>query len=161
MTPQHHPSPPRLAYVDRALGFTVTAPDGWLVDSSGQQGAAVVFRPPGASAGFQPSLNVTVQPLGGLTADEFLLLVRLQVKQIHGRDVLPERVAGGAYVLGWAMTAPAGPLALRQKIFIRDGRAFVLTATALAEQAEVYRADFDQALASFAPLRDAGPPAAG
>jgi hypothetical protein len=72
---------PRI-YIDSESLFTLQVPPGWLVDTSGQQGARVILLHPSSADDFR--VNVTVQNIQALTHDEYLPLTRLQFKQLTG-----------------------------------------------------------------------------
>lgn len=161
---QTAPGPPA-SYVDPAGQFAVTAPPGWWVDTSGAQGSRVIFFCPAADPGFQPNLNVLLQPLGGLTPDEYLTMTRLQLKQMAGPDRLwADQARPGpppGHVFEWLLPLNPGTLRARQLTVFLPRAALILTATALLPQFEPLRPAFESIFESVRLRTPPGPGAAG
>ena len=140
-------------YVDPQELFSLHVPEGWLVDSSGQQNTRVILLHPTTEANFRVNVNVTVQELRALTPDEFLTMSRLQLKQLTGspraeRDEPAER-RGGGHRLESTMTLGAVTIETRQLIVLDGGKAYVVTATAPAGSAANYQREFEVVFESF------------
>src|ERR1019366_7966069 len=102
-------------FVDPQTLFSLRVPENWLIDTSGQQGTKVILLHPSTDTPFRTNVNVTVPALHNLTAEEFLTLARLQLKQLTGlprpeRDEPACRPAGG-HELEWSMAL--GPIMIR------------------------------------------------
>jgi hypothetical protein len=150
--PSHAKNEPRTHRDQHGL-FSLTVPQGWLLDASGQHGSRAVLLHPAAEEGFQANVNVVVCPNPHLSPDEFLTFTRLQLKQLTGLERLDvDKLAGrrdGGHVLEWA--AQAGPAVLRHRqLLVFDvGRVFVVTATALDSRFEAHRPEFAAIMDSF------------
>jgi hypothetical protein len=149
-------------YVDPEGVFSINAPKGWAVDNSGQQGTRVVLFQPTREGEFRPNVVVVVQRLVPLTREEYIILCRLQAKQLSGSAQLkvdePAReqpATQAAHVFEWSslQMSPVG-LRFRQLILFRSDRVFTLTATATIQQFESYRDRFESTLSSFRLLDD-------
>ncbi len=142
-------------YVDSETLFSLHVPPGWLVDTSGQQGARVLLLSPTLEANFRPTLNVLVQDLRCLTKQEFLTLTRLQLKLFTGqpRPDRDEQFPGlpGAQVLEWTASLNGMTLTMCQLLVISGGKAYILTGTAPADCLARYRMAFQTVFGSFAP----------
>jgi len=150
-------------YIDPQTLFALQVPLDWLIDTSGQQGTKVVLLSPTAEANFRANVNVSIQLLRGLTPEEFLMLSRLQLKQLTGlpraeRDEPATRPAG-AHILEW--TTEVGPVSIkaRQLIVMDSHKAYVVTAMAPANSELLYRREFDLVFDTFQlqPLPQAAP----
>ncbi len=142
------------SYKDAGGLFSLAVPSGWLADTSGRQGTKVILLSVPSSGDFRANIAVTVQDLGTLQADEFLTLSRLQLRQTAAGGAIEEDqpVAGHpeGRLFQWTFAFGAFALRARQVVFIDGQTAYLATAVASAEHFDSYRADFEQALASFA-----------
>ena len=158
------PIPPR-QYAHPAGIFTLLVPTGWAVQDAGAPGTEVVLYAPRIEyGGFRPNINVVLQELRGLSAEEFLTLTRLQLKQATGQP-RPQRdepfpAVPGARLLEWS--APLGGLLLTvcQLLVTSGAYAFIVTATVPAANLPEYRDTIQAAFASFTPGNPASGPAA-
>lgn len=151
-------SEPRV-FVDPDIGFSLKIPKGWLVDTSGQRGSKVILYHPDVEEDFRANINVLIHELGPLTADEYLTLSRLQVKQLTGFAQLPTDAAStdrpDTHIFEWMTDRATPPIRVRQVVVFSESRAVTVTATALLDRFENYRAEFGQVLDSFSPTSDA------
>ena len=140
-------------YTDPDFHFSSRIPAGWLLDSSGQQGTRIIIFASPPNVDFRANINVMIHKLAAITPAEFLTLSRLQLKQMTGPPNLeidhPAAQPPGAHIFEWH--APMGSLHLkmRQLITFRPPLAFVVTATALFNDFDQFRQDFEAALDSF------------
>jgi len=149
-------------FVDKDTLFSIDVPDGWLVDTSGQRGSKVILLNPQTENNFRANVNVVVQALDPLTAEEFLTLSRLQLKQFSGQseldlDAPAERPRGGhvfEYTVHHQQISPM-PLKVRQVIYVAEDKAYIVTGTATLVRFEFYRNDIENVLESFQIASDA------
>jgi hypothetical protein len=140
-------------FVDPQEQFTLQAPPGWLVDTSGIQRTRVILFHPLMDRAFRANVTVVVEPVRGLTREDYLLLCRLQLKQLLNGATLsfdgPAEQPIGGHWFEYSISGPALPLAVRQLICVVGGKAYVVSATAPADIFQVYRQQFETILASF------------
>jgi hypothetical protein len=140
--------------VVEGTGFELTVPDGWR----DRTGSAEDFQFAGfepdviltgdAEDGFQANINVVRESDAAVSdLDEYLEAAR---KLVRGGSVAGEEIPGGGAELGPAQRTERGgddarefghtrevegrELELRQRVAIRDGAAYTITYTALAER---------------------------
>jgi hypothetical protein len=140
-------------YVDPQLLFSLEMPADWLVDNSGQQGSKLVLFEPRADGNFRTNINVIVQELAPLTAEEYLTLARLQLKQTSGSSQLdvdqPAADAEGAHVFEVSSSRTPIPVKCRQAVWLRADKAFVVTGTTPLAQYNLRRKEIELVLRSF------------
>jgi hypothetical protein len=140
-------------FIDPALGFRVGIPKGWLVDTSGQQGTKVILYQPDADQNFRANVNVVLQDLGPLCPDEYLMLSRLQLKQLTGFPRLPTDAPAdsrvNAHVFEWMTDRATPPVRVRQMVAFAGPTAITVTATASLDRFENHRAEFGEVFGSF------------
>jgi hypothetical protein len=149
-------------YADADSGFIVGVPAGWRLDSTGVMGSRLVMFAPSAPGDFQANVNITLQDLASVTADEFVTVTRIQLKQFAGSPSLdvdePRGEAGAGHVFAWTTHRGAVPVRGHQVLNFRAGRCYALTLSARPEQFEQLRPEFEAILGSFQ-LTDPVPPA--
>jgi hypothetical protein len=152
----HRASIEKRRFVDKETLFSLDVPDGWLIDTSGQRGSKVLLLDPQSEDKFRANVNVVVQNLDPLTAEEFLTLSRLQLKQLSGRseldlDAPAEQPRGGRvfeYTVQRPQIAPI-PLKVRQVIYVDKEQAYIVTGTATLARFEFHCKDIESVLESF------------
>ena len=152
----HRASIEKRRFVDKETLFCLDVPDGWLVDTSGQRGSKVLLLNPQVEGNFRTNVNVIVQDFAPLTAEEFLTLSRLQLKQLSGRSELdldaPAEQPRGGHVFEYTVQRPQIapiPFKVRQVIYVDKGRAYIVTGTATLVRFEFHRNDIESVLESF------------
>jgi hypothetical protein len=144
-------------YTDPEDLFRLEIPADWLAQYGDQGGLRVVFLSPEVVQGFQANVNVVVNHVPPLTLDEFLILSRLQLKQLSGQSTLPvDQPAGDrpnghskAHVFEWTNPRAPIPLTARQLVLFSPPKALILTATALAHTFDQHRPTFEQIFRTF------------
>jgi len=138
-------------YPDPEGQFKVEVPNEWLLDASGQAGVRVAFVSPHQQSEFRANVNVVVQHVPPLTKEEYVLLTRLQLKQLSQQASLnrDELLDSGAYVFDWINHQSPVPVWVRQQVFFSTSKAFTLTATCILGQEKELVATFDSILNSF------------
>jgi hypothetical protein len=159
MTPPPTPQPPIAVPCDNGALLLIEPPEGWLMSPPAPPSRLLLLDP--AAPVPRPNINVIVQDLGKMTAEEYLTLTRLQLKGM-GDNVVVERDEPlgrppGGQVLEF--TAQLGPMSVRcrQFILLHGGSAYVITALATAHQFEAYRSRFERALTSVTLTLSPGP----
>ncbi len=140
-------------FVDPTERFSLCVPEGWMVDTSGQQESRVILYAPTVDDDFRPNVNLLLQAVPPLTPAEYITLGRLQLRRMSNLVKLPvdepvSRLAGG-WVLEWTTWEAPIPVHGRQLIAFRGEKAFVLTAMATAKSFERYEQLFHTVLDSF------------
>jgi hypothetical protein len=139
-------------FVDPKDRFSLQVPEGWSVDTSGQQGSRLILYHPLAEDGFRPNVNVVVDDLMPLTHEEYLTLCQLQLKRLSRSALLlvDEPDAHGGRVFEWAASALLPkPMQGRQLVALGHGKAFVVTAMAPRLHFESHRSEFQAVLDSL------------
>src|SRR6266404_5684281 len=140
-------------YVDPQLLFSLEMPADWLVDNSGQQGSKLVLFEPRSDGNFRTNINVIVQDLAPLTAEEYLTLARLQLKQTSGSSQLdleePATDTEGAHKFEVTSKRTPVPVKCRQAVWLCAEKAYVVTGTTPLAQYNLRRKEIDLVLASF------------
>jgi hypothetical protein len=152
-SPAAVPSAPAAgAFSDAGNRFTIVPPPGWVADTSGVQGTAVVFRAPTAGGTFRANLNVIVVPA---TAELAATIqgARRELRTLPGytaTDDEPAALADGtpAHLLGGTFTDAGSGAPLRNlQIFTVRGRSGVVaTGTAPAGSWPSFAEPVDTAL---------------
>ena len=145
--PSHHADP--------QYNFLIEIPPQWDTQSPPDGDVRVVFLAPDSPNGFRNNVNVTVQPLQPLDAEEYVTLCRLQVKRLSGQTDLdldqPRDDEYRTQVFEWFLQSPGQtfPLRARQRVLIRGPLAFSITATATEPDFAAQRDTFEAILDSF------------
>lgn len=142
---------PSRSYSDPAGAFALELPADWLLEPLEQGPLRMACVAPESVQGFAANVNVGVHLLAPLTPDEYLLLCRLQLRQLSGLRELPVDAPAEppAHWFEWANPRAPLPLRVRQLATFGPRHALVVTATALERNFEDYRPTFDDVFASF------------
>lgn len=136
------PAPRGDLFADDAGRFGIVPPEGWVVDRSGRQGAAVLFlsRAPdrGPAGPFTANVNVLVAPSEGADLQATVLAARRELAGLPGYRPLedePVVLDGGvaAHLLGGTFSDSGFELRNLQVFAVDRGMAFVVTGTALSD----------------------------
>ena len=140
-------------FVEPTERFSLSVPEGWLLDTSGQQGSRVVLFAPGVEDSFRANVNVVVQDLTPLSRDEYITLGRLQLKKLSNLAALevdqPASGPLGGHWLGWSTWEAPIPIRARQLVVFREQQAFVITAMSSSASFPGYELLFRDILESF------------
>ena len=86
-TPTSNGSEIDLAVAFEGDGFSIQPPEGWTVDDSGSQGAAVIFTDDPVD-GFQSNINVRIDPVPGQSLDDVIEQSRTDLAEaFEGYDI--------------------------------------------------------------------------
>jgi len=147
------------AFDDAQGRFDLLPPDGWDVDTSGQQGTTAVFldpQPVSTSAGqFRVNVNVIVGAFDG-DLDDLLAETRTQLTTFTAYASTADedvRLADGtqAHLIGGTFTDDASGFDLQnlQLFTVADGNVVAVTGTAPAEVWDDYEDELDTTLRSL------------
>jgi hypothetical protein len=147
------------AFDDAEGRFDLLPPDGWEVDTSGQQGTAAVFldpEPVTTSAGqFRVNVNIIVGAFTG-DLDDLLAETRSQLPTFTAYTSTADeevRLADGtqAHLLGGTFTDDASGFDLQnlQLFTVEGGNVYAVTGTAPAEVWAEYEDELDTTLRSL------------
>jgi len=137
--PESNSSEPRV-FIDPDTRFSIQIPNGWQVDTSGQQGSKLILYHPHVEENFCANINVLAHDLAPLTRDEYITFTRLQLKQLTGFAQLPVDAAAtdrdNGHIFEWMIDQPPYPVRFRQLIAFDQSRAFAISATAPLDRFE-------------------------
>lgn len=145
-------------YTQASSSFAIRFPEGWTVDDAGQFGALVFAVNPTPDikdeAKFSSNMNITSEDVQAATLDEYISITQEALpKFLSDYKVTEDRVVtvGGipARIIGGTFTQ--GQLKLRniQLVVIKDGKAYVVTATSLASSWNAYKAVMEASAMTF------------
>ena len=144
-------------YLDPETLFSLKVPKGWLMDTSGQQGSRLILLHPVAEYNFRTNINVVVSHNPALTKEEYIVLSRLQLKQMAGCRALEvdesTSLPPDGHVFEWTVQVPPVPVKGRLVILFDANKVYVATGTALLPQFETHRREIEFALQSFRVLQ--------
>jgi hypothetical protein len=151
MTSQLPLSSPLAVPCDQGVLLLIEPPEGWVM-AAPTPPAKLTLLDASAPGPTWPNINLTVQDLGKLTPDEFVLLSRLQMKSL-GDSVVVEKDEpigrdSGVHRFDFLAYPVGQPVRCRQHIMFHGRRAYVLTAMAPSAQFEAYRERFARTLDS-------------
>ncbi|MBL7963414.1 MAG: hypothetical protein JNM31_06180 [Flavobacteriales bacterium] len=137
----------------KGSGCTLTYPSAWSVAEAAAEHVSVVFRAPLDSGDtFQENLNLIVQDVGEVTMDEYVRTTHAQIAQfLQQARVLssaPGRSAD-SHVFEYSGTYEGRALHWLQHVYLRNGKAYLITFTAEADMFEEYRYLAEAAMDSF------------
>lgn len=154
--PMPGPAAPAVAagsFTDALGRFSLEPPPGWVADTSGAGGTAVLLRDPRPAGAFTANLNVLVVPAAG-DLPATVAAARADVARLPGSRALrdePTRLSGGAaaHLLGGLFTDGSGHELQNMQLFaVHGGETLVVTATALDATWAQHAGIFDAALRS-------------
>lgn len=126
-----------------AAGFSIVPLNGASETESYQ--VVMMFLPP--TEGFSPNVSVMVQPFGG-TIEEYISLSRQQFGG-SGLTVLTERASDSEVAWEYAGVLSGSRLHWFARAVLRDGKAYLITATATEAQWRTVSAELKACVESF------------
>jgi len=147
-----------LPYTNDKEGFSINAPKAWNVDESGKLGTSVVFlntKPDKEGANvFDANINVISGPTKGLDLNNYINgqkkgLPKLfnDYKLVEDRTVDVHGMQG--HILGNTFTQGVFQLRDLQLIVVKDGKAYIITGTALESTWDTYKDLMESSLLTF------------
>lgn len=130
-----------LAYINEKNNFKINGPKGWKSDESGLLGTLVVFLNPEPDKEgkdpFQANINVITESTQGKNLDDYVKASKeVLPKVLQGYKSTEDKkvtVSGSeGYLIGGTFTQGVYKLRNYQLVVVKDGQAYIVTATALA-----------------------------
>jgi hypothetical protein len=143
------------AYVSHKHGFSIVPPDGWIVDESGAFGTAVTFYGPVMpETGGRVNMNIIVETTN-VTLEEYVSYINSQLTSVfedyrlvsEGGRIIAYALRG--YELVGVFTQGTHKFRNKQVIMVEEGKAFVITLTALSTNYDTYLPTFEGSLQTF------------
>ncbi|MEN9604639.1 MAG: hypothetical protein RJB39_324 [Candidatus Parcubacteria bacterium] len=145
-------------YVNASSSFSIQFPTGWKIDQSGQYGAIVFALNPTidkvGEASFSSNINVTSEPVQAANLGEYIKVTQEALpkflsdyKTTEDKKVTVDGVEGR--IIGGSFTQ--GQLKLRniQLVILKNGRAYVITATSMQGTWKAYADVLEASLMTF------------
>jgi DcrB-like protein len=140
------------AYVNSNNQFSINPPSGWTVDSSGVYGTTVVFYGP-TDTGFRINMNIVVESTS-LSLSAYVSASKAQLySSLTNYNLVSEgaKTIGGlnGYELVGTFTQGAANIKNKQDFLVQNGKAYVITSTALQSNYDTYQPAFDESVQTF------------
>jgi len=140
------------AYVNRTHGYSMNPPSGWTVDES-ISGIVIFYGPLIPETGGRININIVVQTTTN-TLQEYVTTSKSQLPTLFvNYNLVSEgsRNIGGldGYELVATFTQAAYNFKNKQVFFVENGKAYIITFTALPTNYDVYLSNFEESLQTF------------
>ena len=140
------------AYVDSRNLFSINPPSGWTIDSSGAYGTAVILYGPNESS-FRINMDVIVR-FTSLSLSDYVAASKTQLSTgLTNYHLVSEKstIIGGiaADELVNNFTQGAFSLKDQQDYLVQNGRAYIITSTAVQTDYSTYQPSFAESVQTF------------
>ena len=140
------------AYVDSKNQFSINPPAGWLIDASGTLGTAVILYGP-TDSNFRINMNVITEATS-LSLSDYVISAKAQLSSgLNNYQLVSETPTsiGGVAADELVNTFTQGSTNIKDKqdILVQNGKAYVVTSTALQTNYGTYQALFDESIQTF------------
>ncbi len=143
------------AHISHKHGFSIVPPDGWMVDESGAFGTVVIFYGPVMpETGGRVNITILVETTN-VTLEEYVSYIKSQLTSVFedyrlvSEDGRIIAYALRGYELVGVFTQDTHKFKNKQVIMIEEGKAFVISLTALSTNYDTYLPTFEGSLQSF------------
>ena len=139
-------------YLDPEDLFKVEVPRDWqLVETSRESDFRVVFyAPPDQTSDFRSNCSVLLVDVPNLTNEEYVIMNRLQLKQLSGGETLDrDESLDTAHVFEWINNETSTPWWVRNQLFFGKGNVLTVSASCPNHQKEKFIGIFDSIFRSF------------
>jgi serine/threonine-protein kinase len=137
--------------------YTISYPKNWKMNTSGQMGSEfIIFSEIEKNETFRENVNLLTQDLKGqsFTLKSFAEMSKNQIKNtVPNSTIIESKIVDSAsqpyYILVWKGKIGPNELQLKQQIYIKEEKAYIISFTALPESYARFAETADKIFNSF------------